>query len=503
MWTMEEKLVSTLKIHAADNVAVALEAARAGDKIKVNGAELSVRDDVPAGHKIALRDLKAGDSVVKYGYPIGHATGAIPAGSHIHVQNIKTGLGANVDYRYEPLPRPALPAPAPLFFDGYLREDGRVGTRNEIWILVTVGCVNKIAEGLAAEANEEFRGRGLDGVLCFPHPYGCSQLGDDHAYTQKILADMVGHPNAGAVLVVGLGCENNNFKEFKKVLGPVDPKRVKFLQSQDVEDEREEGMTLLRQLADFAEGFMRSAQPLSKLVLGTKCGGSDGFSGITANPLVGRMADRVTGQGGTALLTEVPEMFGAEGMLMNRCVDQEIFQRQVDMINGFKAYFQRYGQVIYENPSPGNKDGGISTLEEKSLGCVQKGGTSPVVGVLDYGVPVERKGLNLVSAPGNDAVSVTALAAAGAQIILFTTGRGTPFGGAVPTLKIATNSALATRKRGWIDFDAGCLLNGESIEDAEQELLALIIDCASGRIKARNEENGFREIAIFKDGVTM
>lgn len=391
---------------------------------------------------------------------------------------------------------------APMF-DGYLRANGTAGIRNEIWIIPTVGCVNKICTRLAAHAREQFGQAGVDGIFAFEHPYGCSQLGDDLVNTQCVLAGLVRHPNAGGVLVVGLGCENNNLAEFRKVLGEVDGDRVRFLASQEVEDEYAAGMEMLARLVERASAMRRESLPISKLVVGLKCGGSDGFSGITANPLLGRVSDWLTSHGATTLLTEVPEMFGAEPVLLDRCIDRDVFGRCVAMINNFKYYYLRHGLAIDENPSPGNREGGITTLEEKSLGCVQKGGCAAVADVLEYGQRVRRAGLSLVSGPGNDAVSTTALAAAGAQMILFTTGRGTPLGGPVPTVKVATTSELARRKRSWIDFDAGPLLTGESLQAAGDRLFQQIMQIASGRQRTRNEENDFREIAIFKDGVTL
>lgn len=484
------------RIHAQDNVAVAIEAMQKGE----TALGVTLAEDIPAGHKFALLPIAQGENIIKYAAPIGHATQDIPAGAWVHVHNIKTNLSGTLEYRYHPQPIPAEP-PRKATFRGYRRADGRAGVRNEIWIINTVGCVNGTSELLAKEANAAFAGR-VDGVYDFAHPYGCSQMGDDHVTTQKILADMVHHPNAGGVLVLGLGCENNNIPEFKKVIGAYDEKRVKFLSTQDVEDEMEAGMALLEELVAYAEGFVREEIDASELMVGLKCGGSDGLSGITANPLLGRFSDMVVAAGGTTLLTEVPEMFGAETLLMNRAKDEETFASEVRLINDFKEYYIRHGQVVYENPSPGNKAGGITTLEDKSLGCTQKGGTGAVCGVYDYAQRVQGKGLNLVSGPGNDLCAITALMAAGAQIILFTTGRGTPVGGPVPTIKVATNTDLAQRKRNWIDFNAGVLVQGQPMEQVQEEFFDKVLRVASGE-RTRNEENNYRQIAIFKDGVTL
>lgn len=500
-----------LKINEKDNVAVALGNIAAGETLEAGGYRLRIREDIEKGHKVACRDIAEGEDVVKYGYAIGHALKNISAGEYVHTHNLKTNLKGIEQYTYAPVQAPETagrPAgrteagPEPLQFMGYPRDDGQTGIRNELWIITTVGCVNKTAEILAREANIRLAGR-TDGIFAYVHPHGCSQLGEDHARTQAILAGLVGHPNAAGVLVLGLGCENNSISEFKKALGGYDPRRVKFLAAQDVENELEEGLKLLEELADYAEKFVRRPCPVSRLTVGLKCGGSDAFSGITANPLAGTFSDRLVAGGGTALLTEVPEMFGAETILMNRCTSREVFDRTVRLINGFKEYYMRYRQEIYENPSPGNKKGGISTLEEKSLGCILKAGRESVADVLDYGERVKTSGLNLLEGPGNDIVACTALTAAGAHLILFTTGRGTPLGAPVPTVKISTGTRLFERKSNWIDFDAGCILNGKSMAEAGDELFRFVLRTASGENLTKNEQNGFREIAIFKDGATL
>ena len=501
---------SLLRIQERDNVAVALSVLPAGNPVELEEMQLIPRCEIPRGHKIALREIAAGEHVIKYGHPIGHATELIPAGSWVHVHNIKTNLSGTLNYTYEPVSGDLAPIHDGVTFDGFRRPNGEVGIRNELWILPTVGCVNHVAESLARQfekilAAEKTSGRfgSVEGVYAFTHPYGCSQLGDDHENTRKILAGIAEHPNAGGVLVVGLGCENNTMASFRKTLREENSPRFRFLISQEVNDEIETGLRLLGELAETAGKVERTAVPVSELRVGLKCGGSDGFSGITANPLVGAFSDRLIARGGTTVLTEVPEMFGAETLLMNRCVTRENFEACVSMINGFKDYFTRHNQVVYENPSPGNKDGGISTLEEKSLGCTQKGGAGAVVDVLPYGARLSRPGLNLLDGPGNDIVAVTDLAASGAHLVLFTTGRGTPLGGPVPTVKIATNSELATRKRNWIDFDAGALLHGQTMDELSADLLELVIALASGKKQTQSEINGFREIAIFKDGVTL
>ena len=449
----------------------------------------NVRVDLESGHKYALRDIRCGENVIKYGNPIGRATADIKCGEWVHTHNTSTNLSGALQYEFSGDFKSAIVPREEKTFLGYKREDGSVGVRNEIWIINTVGCVNKVAKRLAE----------LTGAYHFEHPYGCSQLGDDHRATQRILAALVNHPNAAGVLVLGLGCENNNIAEFKKALGDYNEKRVRFLNVQDVEDEIEEGVKLIDSLKEYRDSFTRVEIPISELTVGLKCGGSDGLSGITANPLVGRFSDRLIAHGGSCILTEVPEMFGAEHLLMERSASREVFDKNVRMINGFKDYFTSHGQTVYENPSPGNKAGGITTLEEKSLGCVQKGGTAEVVDVLGYGECVKEKGLSLLDGPGNDIVAITNLAAAGAQIILFTTGRGTPLGGPVPTVKIATNKDMAARKRNWIDFDASPVLDGV---DLDEKLFEYVVSVAEG-IETKNEINDYREIAIFKNGITL
>lgn len=459
--------------------------------MKINKLD-NVEINLETGHKSALVDIKEGENVIKYGCPIGHATCDIKAGEHVHTHNVKTNLSDILEYEYNPKFYDIPEINDGVTFKGYVRENGDVGIRNEVWIVNTVGCVNKVSDKIAE----------LTGAISITHPFGCSQLGDDQEVTQKILRGFINHPNAAGVLVLGLGCENNNIEVFKKVLGEYDPKRVKFLIAQESEDEIAEGVKLVNELKEYAATFERTDVPVSKLKVGLKCGGSDGYSGITGNPLVGAFSDMLIARGGTSVLTEVPEMFGAEHLLMERCESKEIFDKNVDLINNFKKYFMKHDQVVYENPSPGNKAGGITTLEEKSLGCVQKGGLSKVVDVLDYGDTLQKPGLNLLNGPGNDIVAITNLAACGAHIILFTTGRGTPVGSHVPTVKVSTNSDLAKRKPTWIDFDAGKLLETGDMESLAKEFFDYIISVANGE-ETNNEKNGYREISIFKDGVTL
>src|SRR3954468_1665022 len=510
---------TTLHIAEQDNVMVALRLIAGGTE--VDG--VTVASDVPAGHKIATRPIPAGATVLKYGYAIGVATRDIAPGEHVHSHNLTSTLRDDYSTR-DPRRVPDPPrresaskarwpptrstlVPEEATFDGFRRPDGRVGIRNEIWIVNTVGCVNNAAERIAAAARNELAGfAGVDGVHAFPHQFGCSQLGDDLQLTQKILAGLVRHPNAGGVLILGLGCENNQMKLMLESIGKFAPERVQYFNAQEVGDEVEEGIARVRQLAAFAGKEKRQPIPAKELILGMKCGGSDGLSGITANPLVGKIANRVAAAGGTVLLTEVPEMFGAEEVLLDRATSANVAKSAIDMVNNFRAYFRKYNQPIDENPAPGNKAGGITTLAEKSLGCVQKGGDAPAAQVLGYGetAPVGLGGIGLINAPGNDGVSSTAMVAAGAHILLFTTGRGTPLGFPAPTIKISTNSDLAMKKPSWIDFDAGPIALGTStFDELGPKLYALVLDVASGRTKTKNERNGFREIAIWKDGVTL
>ncbi len=487
-------------IHPDDSVAIALRPIHKGETISVRDRELVILEDIAPGHKIALCSIEKGSNVLKYGYPIGRAKEMIPAGAWVHTHNLQTNLNQKLDYTYAPV-LPEQRREEAEYFLGYRRNDGKVGVRNEIWIIPTVGCVNSIAQQIEQKSRPLITGT-VENVCAFQHPYGCSQLSEDHAMTQEALAGLAKHPNAGGVLILGLGCENNNIQEFRAVLGEYDPERIRFLNCQDYPDEVDQGVECIRELIAYAGTCKREPCPAQELILGLKCGGSDGFSGITANPLVGAAADLLTAQGGTAVLTEVPEMFGAETILMNRCQSQEVFEKTVSLINDFKDYFTRHGQVVYENPSPGNKAGGISTLEDKSLGCIQKGGRGSVVDVLKYGEPVRIRGLNLLQAPGNDLVAATALVVSGAQIVLFTTGRGTPFHSPVPTVKISSNSDLYHRKKNWIDFNAGALLENGSMENMSRDFFRYILEVASGR-QTLGEQHGFRDIAIFKDGVTL
>ena len=492
-----------IKINPDDNVAVALQDLSKGETVE--GVVLNM--DVPRGHKIVLKDLAEGDNVIKYGFPIGHVTRAANAGSMVDHSCIKTNLEGLLEYKYEPSLVEIDSAAQKRTFRGFRRSDGQVGIRNQIWIIPTVGCVNGICEELARRLREEIsqqaqNDNSVDAVVAFPHNYGCSQLGSDHENTRTILADMVHHPNAGGVLVVSLGCENNQLDAFRELVGPVDESRVRMFATQKVEDEIEYGLQQLREIYEVCSKDKREDVPVSELRVGLKCGGSDGLSGITANPLLGVFSDWIVAQGGTTVLTEVPEMFGAETILMNRCADKALFDKTVSLINDFKDYFIKQGMPVYENPSPGNTAGGISTLEEKSLGCTQKCGKSIVRGVLKYGERLSVKGLNLLSAPGNDLVASTALGASGCQIVLFTTGRGTPFGSFVPTMKISTNTPLAEGKPGWIDFNAGVLAQDTPMSELAPRFIESILAAASGE-PVRAEQNGYREIAIFKSGVTL
>lgn len=456
------------------------------DTVRINEKD-NVCVDLSTGHKIALCDINKGQQIIKYGFSIGHATADIKKGESVHSHNMKTNLGDILDYEYSPA-LAEKKEKEPFMINAYVRANGEIGIRNDIWIIPTVGCVNSIAKQLSEKT----------GALYFSHPYGCSQLGDDMKTTQLILRGLIMHPNAGGVLVLGLGCENNNIPEMKKILTDIDESRVKFLSVQDCENEIEEGIRIINKLKEIADKDERQCVPVSKLKIGLKCGGSDGFSGITANAVAGLVTDEICSMGGTAVLTEVPEMFGAETVLFERCETEEIFNKGVKLINDFKQYFKDHNQPVCENPSPGNKEGGITTLEEKSLGCVQKGGSATVVDVLSYGDFVTKPGLNLLNGPGNDIVSITNLSAVGCHLVLFTTGRGTPLGGPVPTVKIASNDNIANKKSHWIDYSAyGFDKNAKC-----DELLALIKNVADGQ-QTKNEILGNREIAIFKDGVTL
>lgn len=491
-----------LKINPADSVVVCLQPKKKGDIIEIDGLKVFVSQDTPAGHKVLIKDAPKGTDIIKYGYPIGHAKEDLKAGDWVNENNLKTNLSGTLEYTYNPVNQELDIKKENRTFKGYVRKNGDVGVRNEIWIVPTVGCVNGIAERLVDALKKETGEEGIDAIHAWHHNFGCSQLSGDHENTRKVLRDICLHPNAGAVLVLSLGCENNQPDDFMKMLGDYDKDRIKLLITQKVDDEMEAGMEILRELYDIARQDKRTEVPVSKLRVGLKCGGSDGFSGITANPLVGEFSDWLVAQGGTSVLTEVPEMFGAETILMNRCRTEDLFNQTVSMINNFKEYFLSHGEPVGENPSPGNKAGGISTLEDKALGCTQKCGKAPVSGVMEYGDRLEHDGLNLLSAPGNDLVAATALASCGCHLVLFTTGRGTPFGTFVPTMKIATNPYLASHKKNWIDFSAGQLVEGRTMQELVPEFIDKVLAVASGEL-AKNEENGYREISIFKNGVTL
>ncbi|WP_062260646.1 UxaA family hydrolase [Endozoicomonas arenosclerae] len=494
-----------LQIHPDDNVLITLKAFEQGTLISAVKETLCLKQDVPPFHKVALTDLAEGEPVIKYGNPIGHITAPVAQGEWIHCHNLKTLLQNQTHYHYKP------EEPSISSFDShtdrvvqiYRRKNGSVGVRNELWVIPTVGCVNGVASTLVKQFLEKHSCKDIDGVYAFSHPFGCSQLGDDHTDTRKLLQCMARHPNAGGVLVLGLGCETNQVAAFQSNFDDSELAHIQFLSTQQCEDELTEGLRLLESLYDNMRNDQRESGKLSEVRFGLECGGSDGLSGITANPLLGLLSDVLTVRGGTTVLTEVPEMFGAEEQLMKRAENQAVFQQIVEMITGFKEYYLSHNQPIYENPSPGNKQGGISTLEEKSIGCTQKSGSSPVKAVIHYGERIIKPGLNLLHAPGNDAVATSALAAAGCQMILFTTGRGTPYGGFVPTYKLATNTELADRKKHWIDFDAGQLISaGKSLHELCDELLDQLAQTISGQ-PTRNEKNGFRELAIWKHGVTL
>ena len=499
-----------IQINSRDNVAVAIHPLFKGDVESVGDIAFTIYSDIPAGHKVALRDIKKDEKIIKYGYPIGAASEDIMQGQHVHNFNIHTLLSEDAEYTYDKAVAEEAMMEAEQdkakwtnhvpTINAYRRKNGKIGIRNELWIVPTVGCVNRIAEELEKWGNETL---GIeDGVHAWTHPFGCSQMGGDHETTRKILADLVHHPNAGGVLVLGLGCENNTMTSFRTLLEDVDPERTRYLIAQESDDEIKDAKALMEELAEKIRNDKRETASMSELVIGFKCGGSDGLSGITANPLVGRFCNDITAMGGTAILTEVPEMFGAEQVLMNRCISEKVFNDTVKMVQDFKHYFTSHGQVVYENPSPGNKAGGISTLEDKSLGCVQKGGHAPVSSVLAYGERVHEKGLNLLSGPGKDIVSTTDMTAAGAHMILFTTGRGTPLGAPVPTVKVATNHELAEKKANWIDFDASPMLT-EDPEQVTNNLIKYVLDVANGTKRTKNEINGYAEISIFKDGVVL
>ena len=497
-------LKNFIKLNDNDNVIIALTDLKAGLVLEVDKKKVTLKEDIKQGHKIAIQDIETHQDVIKYGFPIGHGNQRIKEGFHVHTHNIKTNLGEQLDYVYVPELEEKIATQQMREIQVYHRKKGEIGIRNELWIIPTVGCINKMAhlikDNFQAEVGD--LAADVDGVFVFEHAYGCSQMGDDHETTKAILQNIVKHPNAGAVLVIGLGCENNQVAEFKETLGEYDKERIRFMIAQEHNDEIDAGTIIIHELYNIMKNDRRKPSALKNLRVGLECGGSDGFSGITGNPLLGYFSDYLIAEGGWAVLTEVPEMFGAETILMNRSESQEIFNKTVRLINDFKQYYEDNNQVCYENPSPGNKDGGISTLEDKSLGCTQKAGTSNVVDVVFYTDRLKKNGLNLMQAPGNDLVATTALGAAGSHLVLFTTGRGTPYGGFIPTVKISTNTPLARKKPHWIDYDAGKMLTVETIEEVVEDFIDYVIKVCNGQW-TQNERNNYREIAIWKFGVTM
>ena len=494
---------SWIKIHQEDNVLIALNPLEKGTEIIIDDIHIFLPQQIDKGHKLATRTIKAGEHVIKYGSAIGHATCEVAAGEWIHSHNLKTNLSDELEYQYLPQLNRMPESTNDINVEIYLRNNGEVGIRNELWIIPTVGCVNGVAKQLVQAFQQEHDCSGIDGIHYFPHQFGCSQLGDDHKSTRQLLQNMALHPNAGGVLIIGLGCENNQVQLFKETLGDYDESRIRFMTCQEVEDELRTGSVILQELYAQMKDDKRQIGKLSDIRFGLECGGSDGLSGITANPLLGRLSDTITGQGGTTVLTEVPEMFGAETLLMNRADDTQVFDQIVHMVNSFKRYYIDHNQPVYENPSPGNKKGGITTLEEKSLGCVQKAGQREVKTVLGYGDRITTDGLTLLNAPGNDAIATSALAAAGCHLVLFTTGRGTPYGGFVPTFKVSTNSLLAEKKPKWIDFDAGMLVSTDtSMDQLHNQLLEELVSTINGK-KTHNEVNDIRELAVWKNGVTL
>lgn len=488
-------------IYPTDTVAVALRPLKKGETLFFGDGTITLAEDVPQGHKVALKEHAEGAPVIKYGVPIGHVTKDVHPGQWIHTHNMATNLSGEVAYNYDPKPC-SLPSREGETFMGYRRSDGRAATRNEIWIIPTVGCVNEVAHALADSCQDLVQGT-VDGIHYFPHPFGCSQTGADHEQTKRLLVALSRHPNAAGVLFLSLGCESCTHQQILDELGDFDHERVRFLTCQDVEDELASGRKIVNELCSVAGRAKREPISTSELVLGMKCGGSDGLSGITANPAIGRVSDILVSEGGTSVLTEVPEMFGAESFLLRRCSSRKVFDEATAMLNGFKDYFLNHGEVVYDNPSPGNKEGGITTLEDKSCGCVQKGGTAPIMAVVPYAGQVTVRGLNLLCAPGNDMVSTTALTAAGCHVVLFSTGRGTPFGSPVPTLKVFTNAALSKRKPNWMDFNAGVIADGKaSIDEAAEELWKLVLETAAGKLTSAERRNS-REISIWKDGVVL
>lgn len=480
-----------LRLHPKDNVALALRPLPSGARVSVEGISLFTRDPIPYGHKVALVSIPKGGRIIKYGYPIGRAVRSISPGEHVHVHNTESGRAhgdtARPVIREESSLIPRFPQDT---FLGFRRQDGRVGVRNHVLVMASVHCVNGGVERI---------GREVPGVVALPHIYGCSQLGEDLAQTRRVLEGYVSHPNVGATLIVGLGCEALPTRELVDGLRDRGY-RVELLLLQEIGGSRaavRKGKELAAELLGEVGKLRPEPVPLSELVVGVECGGSDAWSGVTANPAVGAIADALVAHGGTVILSEVTEFIGAEHILAARAISPEVGKAILRAVARREGVAVEMGVDLRgAQPSPGNMEGGLTTIEEKSLGAIVKGGTTPVREFLGYGERPSARGLVVMDTSGNDLESVTGMVAGGAQVVLFTTGRGTPVGNPiVPVIKISSNTPLYERMRDDLDFDAGSILRGEPPTSVAARLAALLLEVAGGR-PTQAEVWGHREFAI-------
>jgi len=497
---------SAIHLHPTDNVAIARVQLGAGTELRVAGQRLEVKEAISAGHKIALVAIPQGAVVLRYGQVIGRARQPIERGRHVHTHNLAfEELHFDYEYPSGETPLPARRA-SPTFL-GYPREDGSVGTRNYIAVVAASNCAAHTAEMIARSFDGESLPANIDGVVAFPHGEGCGHtIGPDTAQLRRTLAGVLAHPNVSAAVILGLGCEVNQIEHY---LGPNAPRTSRLV-----------GMTLqssggtrgavtaaraeIARLMEQCSAEQRKEVPASGIVLGLNCGGSDSFSGITANPALGVCSDMLAELGATAVLAETTEIFGAEHLLVRRARNRQVAEKLLSFVQGYKQYLTRFAGSFDDNPSPGNKEGGLTNIIEKSLGAVAKAGTSPLTDAVDYAEPVHTPGFVFMNTPGYDPVSLTGLAAGGCNLIAFTTGRGSAIGfPSVPVLKIASNSHTYRRMQDNMDINAGTIADGEkSVQQVGGEIFEMLLRVASGE-RTRAESLGHQEFVPWRIGPVL
>jgi altronate hydrolase len=499
---------SAIHLHPTDNVAVARVPIPAGTSLRIDGLPVTTMDAIPAGHKVALWDIQPGEVVERYGQVIGRAKQAIQAGRHIHTHNLAfEELQLEYEFPVGDTPVPTARPDAPTFL-GYQREDGRVGTRNYIAVVAASNCAAHTAEQIARSYEGETMPPNVDGVVAFPHGEGCAHAaeGPDIDQLRRTLGGVLIHPNVSGAVILGLGCETNQIDHYLGVGGPRST-RLAGLTLQSSGGTRGAIEAARRQIARFLEQASaeeRTPAPASKIVLGLNCGGSDSFSGITANPALGFCSDLLAELGGTPVLAETTEIFGAEHLLVKRARNREVAEKLLDCIRKYKVYLNRFAGSFDDNPSPGNKEGGLTNILEKSLGAVAKGGTSPLIDVYDYAERVTAPGFTFMNTPGYDPVSLTGLAAGGCNLIAFTTGRGSAIGfPTIPVIKVATNSNTYRRMTDNMDVNAGAIADGEAtVQQIGQAIFDLMLEVATGRHTCA-ERLGHKEFVPWRIGPVM